>query len=211
MNEIQHDTTRPPTAVPPRPGERPDDVWGVQRPPALGTQPQDMPGGSSGSSGSSGPGSWSGGGSRSGHGPQAGPSSLDRGFAALRKAPLHRDTTQGVLGGVCAGIAQRTGVSVAAVRVATVALALFFGTGVGAYLLLWALLPDQTGTTHAEQGVRSGRAGSLAVLALGTLAGLGILATIFDGLGWLVPVAIAASVVYVVMRKKGRSSAHTHG
>ena len=215
MNEIQHDrpdssgSTQPP--VPPRPTppqptvQQPtDDVWGVQRPPALGPRPtgtpQDAPpyggGGSYGSSANN---------------PGGGRSSLDRGFATLRKAPLHRDTSRGVVGGVCAGIAERTGVSVAAVRVAAVALALFFGTGVGAYLLLWALLPDQAGTTHAERGVKGGEASSLVVLGLGGLAGLGILATIFDGIGWLVPVGLAAAVAYVVMRKKGHSSAHSHG
>ncbi len=217
MNEIQQ--TRPehsgstPPPVPPQPAAQPaDDVWGVQRPPALGPRPssgtpQDTPhGGPYGT----GPGTGSYG---TGPGPQGGSgrSSLDRGFDTLRKAPLHRDTTHGVIGGVCAGIAERTGVSVAAVRVAAVALALFFGTGVGAYLLLWALLPDQAGTTHAERGVKGGSAASLAVLGLGGLAALGILASIFDGLGWLVPVGIAAAVVYVVMRKKGHSSAHNHG
>ncbi|RIK15505.1 MAG: hypothetical protein DCC50_07895 [Acidobacteria bacterium] len=203
MNDTQHDTNRPPTPLPPQPtGHHADDVWGVRRPPVLGPQPQDTPPGGSGPHGH-GP-SW-------GEGPQAGARSLDRGFAALKKAPLHRDTTQGVLGGVCAGIAERAGVSVAAVRVAAVALAVFFGTGIGAYLLLWALLPDQTGVTHAEQGVKGGSAASLAVLGLGALAGLGMLSAVLGGLGWLVPVAIAASVVYVVMRKKGRSSAHNHG
>lgn len=205
MNEIQQvqpdrsGSIQPP--VPPQPGaaQPADDVWGVQRPPALGPRPttgipQDTPAGGA----HGGP-----------HG--NGPSSLDRGFATLKKAPLRRDTTRGVVGGVCAGIAGRTGVSVAAVRVAAVALALFFGTGVGAYLLLWALLPDQAGTTHAERGVKGGEASSLAVVGLGGLAALGILATIFDGIGWLVPAGLAAAVAYVVLRKKGRSSAHNHG
>lgn len=201
MNQIQHTEPVSSGSTPQQPGAT-DDVWGVHRPPVLGQQqptgyptpPQDTHYGAPG--GTRGP---------------SGPSSLDRGFDVLRKAPLHRDTSHGVIGGVCAGIARRTGVSAAAVRVAAVALALFFGTGVGAYLLLWALLPDEAGTTHVEQGVKGGSGRSLAVLGLGALAGLGLLATIFDGLGWLVPAGIAAAVVYVVMQKKGHSRSHNHG
>lgn len=203
MNDIQHGTGRPPAPLPPpAPGQQSDDVWGVRRPPALGPQPQDTPFGGHGPHEGERP--W-------GQDRQEGTGAVDRGLAALRKAPLRRDTAHGVLGGVCAGIAQRAGISVAAVRVGAVALALFLGTGLGAYLLLWALLPDQTGATHAEHGVKDGNPGSLVVLGLGALAALGVLSVVFDGLGWLVPVAVAASVVYVVMRKKGRFCSHTHG
>lgn len=134
---------------------------------------------------------------------------LERGFTTLRRAPLRRRTDRGVLGGVCAGIADSTGVSVTAVRVAAVLLALFFGSGVGAYLLAWALLPDERGATHAEEAFRSGRPRSVAVLALGGIALLGVAAWIFESF-W--PVLIAAAVVaYVVMRKgKGHPSAPVH-
>lgn len=136
-------------------------------------------------------------------------STLDQGFATLKRSPLHRNSTKGVIGGVCAGIAESTGLSVAAVRVAAVVLALFFGTGVGAYLLGWALLPDEGGRTHAEQALREGRGSSLFVLVLGGIALFGAVAWIFDA--W--PLLIAAAVVaFVVAKKKGHFTGHhTHG
>lgn len=132
-------------------------------------------------------------------------STLDQGLGQLQRSPLRRDSAHGVVGGVCAGIAARTGVSVVAVRAAAVFLALFFGTGIGAYLLAWALLPDQAGSTHAEQAVRGGRPRSLVILGLGTLALMGMLGWIFDSA--LLPVLLAAGVVaYVVTRRKERGT-----
>lgn len=145
-----------------------------------------------------------------GHGPQDSTgrtfsSTLDQGLGQLQRSPLRRDSANGVIGGVCAGIAERTGVSVVGVRAAAVFFGLFFGAGLGAYLLAWALLPDQAGTTHAEQAVREGRPRSLVVLGLGTIALMGLLGWIFDSA--LLPVLIAAGVVaYVVTRRKERST-----
>lgn len=162
-----------------------DDVWGVHRPPVLGPTPQPV----------------------DATGPTA-PSTLDRGFDALRKAPLRRDSDNGVIGGVCAGVARRLDVSPTAVRVAAVALALFFGVGVGAYLLAWAALPDQGGRTHAEQAVRGGRPRSLVIVGLGLLAALGIASWVLDSWPLLL---VAAVVAVVVLKKKGHFSAHAHG
>ena len=130
-------------------------------------------------------------------------STLDRGLGQLQRSPLRRDSTKGVIGGVCAGIAERTGASVVAVRMAAVFLGLFFGAGLGAYLLAWALLPDQAGATHAEQAVRDGRPRSLIVFGLGALALIGLLGWIFDSA--VIPVLLAAGIVaYVVTRRKER-------
>lgn len=130
-------------------------------------------------------------------------STLDQGLGQLQRSPLRRDSARGVIGGVCAGISERTGVSVVAVRAAAVLVGLFFGAGLGAYLLAWALLPDQAGTTHAEQAVRDGRPRSLVVLGLGALALMGILGWIFDSA--LIPALVAAGIVaYVVTRRRER-------
>lgn len=177
-----------------------DDVWGVNRPPVLGPtptappadRPTDGPWGSTDAS-TAGPG---------------GPSSLDRGFAVLHRAPLRRDSANGVIGGVCAGVAQRLGVSPTAVRVAAVVLATFFGVGVAAYLLAWAVLPDQSGSTHAEQAVKGGRPRSLVILGLGLVAALGIVSWVLDSWPLLV---LAAVVAYVVLRKKGHFRGRVHG
>lgn len=88
--------------------------------------------------------------------------------------------------------------------------ALFFGTGVGAYLLAWALLPDEHGSTHAEQAMRGGRPRSMVVLGLGTIALIGVLSWVFDSWPLLI---LAAVVAFVVAKKQGHFSAdnHTHG
>ncbi|MBA3338723.1 MAG: PspC domain-containing protein [Geodermatophilaceae bacterium] len=56
-------------------------------------------------------------------------------------AALARDTSNKVIGGVCAGIARRLGVSPALVRLAFVVSIVLPGPQVALYLLLWLLLP----------------------------------------------------------------------
>lgn len=188
-------TTATPTSAAQQTGT--DDVWGVNRPPALPSTPpgpaaEEHPGATR----TPGPAS------------SARPT-LDRGLSALRRSPLRRDTRGGVLGGVASGLAARLGVSPAAVRVGLVLLSLFFGVGVGAYLLAWALLPDERGATHAQQAVQDGRPASLAVVALAAVPVLGVVAGV---LGPLWPLLLgAAAVAFVVSRRKGRTATHAHG
>jgi phage shock protein PspC (stress-responsive transcriptional regulator) len=54
---------------------------------------------------------------------------------------LSRDTRNKVLGGVCAGIARRYGLSANGLRLAFVISCVLPGPQFIAYLLLWALLP----------------------------------------------------------------------
>jgi signal transduction histidine kinase len=56
-------------------------------------------------------------------------------------APLRRDRSKGVLGGVCAGIGQRLGIDPLILRIGFVAAAAAGGTGVILYAICWALLP----------------------------------------------------------------------
>lgn len=98
---------------------------------------------------------------------------LEELYAVLRRLPA-RDTDGAVLGGVCATLAHRLGVAPAVVRAAAVLSALVLGVGVGLYLIAWTVLPDGTGRTHLEQALSQGRGRSLAVLALGTMAALGV-------------------------------------
>ena len=106
-----------------------------------------------------------------GQGQRTGP--LDGTYAALRRLPA-RDTDRAVLGGVCATLADRLGVTPVAVRAAAVLSSIFFGVGVGIYLIAWTVLPDRTGRTHLESGLRHGRGRSLLVLTLGVLAAVGV-------------------------------------
>ncbi|QFG69613.1 PspC domain-containing protein [Ornithinimicrobium pratense] len=133
-----------------------------------------------------------------------------RAFQILRRSPVRRDASRGMLGGVCAGIARSTGFSVVAVRVIAVLAALLPGTVGGAYLLAWALLPDADGNVHAERAMLDGRPRSLVILGLGGIALIGMLSWAFNT--W--PLLIGAGIVILVLLNKlGRSRAphHPHG
>jgi len=71
---------------------------------------------------------------------------------------LRRSVTDRWLGGVCGGIAEITGVASWLWRVAFVVLAMFGGTGVLAYLLLWVMLPQEepfrAGPPAGQHGAR---------------------------------------------------------
>ena len=54
---------------------------------------------------------------------------------------LRRIRPRSILGGVCAGFAYWLAVPTWIVRAATVALVVFAGTGVLAYLILWIFMP----------------------------------------------------------------------
>ena len=54
---------------------------------------------------------------------------------------LRRDTRHKVIGGVCAGIARRYGLSVRGLRIAFVLSCILPGPQFVAYLLLWVLIP----------------------------------------------------------------------
>ncbi|MEO8747743.1 MAG: PspC domain-containing protein [Rhodanobacter sp.] len=55
---------------------------------------------------------------------------------------LRRSYRDRVLAGVCGGIAEHFGWSATRVRVAWVVLALFAGSGICVYLLLWLVMPN---------------------------------------------------------------------
>ncbi len=57
----------------------------------------------------------------------------------------HRGFPEGKIAGVCAAVAHYLLVSLSAVRAAFVLLALFHGSGVALYAILWFVLPDQPG------------------------------------------------------------------
>lgn len=84
---------------------------------------------------------------------------------------LRRDTEGGLIGGVCAGVAEATGWDVTLVRIAAVVLGVV-SLGVVLYLLAWCLLPDQHGRrvfparasgsgSATGPGTASGRTGAI--------------------------------------------------
>lgn len=66
-----------------------------------------------------------------------------------------RISEKGILGGVCAGVAYYSGINVTIVRVVTVVTAFALGTGILAYLIIWAIMPDAT-HVPADYGERTG-------------------------------------------------------
>jgi len=54
---------------------------------------------------------------------------------------LERDTVNGLVGGVCAGLARGLGVDPLFVRLAFVVGVMCFGVGLLPYLVLWVLVP----------------------------------------------------------------------
>ena len=83
------------------------------------------------------------------------PSTAPTGTTGTTTAPpraLLRCTSNRMLGGVCAGVAEAVGLDVTVVRIAAVVLALIGGLAVPAYLAAWVLVPDEdTNTAIAEQ------------------------------------------------------------
>ena len=68
---------------------------------------------------------------------------------ARRDTPLYRDTEDQKIAGVCAGLARYFDVDTTLVRVVFVALSIFGGWSLVAYLLLWWLVDPAPATTGA--------------------------------------------------------------
>jgi phage shock protein PspC (stress-responsive transcriptional regulator) len=84
---------------------------------------------------------------------------------------LFRDPDQKVIAGVAAGLAAYLGLPPLLVRLLFVLLAIFFGTSVVVYLLLWALVPMASSTTDKLK--MRGRPVTLASIDQGVRDGLG--------------------------------------
>lgn len=82
-------------------------------------------------------------------------SPASRGAPPLRA--LRRDAENGVLGGVCAGVARELRIDPLVVRVAFVAAAVAGGLGVVVYALAWVLTPATSGGRMPALGVVGGR------------------------------------------------------
>jgi phage shock protein PspC (stress-responsive transcriptional regulator) len=73
--------------------------------------------------------------------------------ALAGRPPLRRSCTDTMLGGVCGGLAEHTGIDSLLWRVGFVALTLAGGAGILVYLLLWVLMPP--GERPADQQPRA--------------------------------------------------------
>ncbi|WP_051389220.1 PspC domain-containing protein [Arthrobacter sp. 35W] len=137
-------------------------------------------------------------------------------FGWLRGLGVRRGSERWI-GGVASGLAERWGIDPVIVRGLIVLLSLFFGVGVLAYGLAWALLPEPDGRIHAEEALRgrwsTGMTGAVVFTALGLLGpGRGLVFGGNDGwfpwpLFWIA--GIVGIIVWAVNRDKNRNGAAT--
>lgn len=85
---------------------------------------------------------------------------------AHARVPLRRRIDRGLLGGVCAGVAERMGVEVLVVRVIMVMMATVGGLGVAVYALAWALIPVAPDSEQVGRRPGAWREAALIVLAV---------------------------------------------
>jgi phage shock protein PspC (stress-responsive transcriptional regulator)/signal transduction histidine kinase len=123
-------------------------------------------------------------------------------------AGLARDCDDGLVAGVCAGVARWIGVDPLVVRVATVILALANGVGVVAYVVAWVVLPADVadGSVEPEPEAARERAGELALgvgcITFGMLLLVRWSAPFFpDTLVW--PAAIAGLGIGLALARAG--------
>jgi len=107
------------------------------------------------------------------------------------RPPLVRDTRDGLVGGVAAGLARHLGVDVTLLRVAFVLTTVFLGgAGLVAYIAGWLLIPsdggaiDASGTAERFERMARGRSAAFWVgVGLITLGGLRLLDALLGPLG----------------------------
>jgi phage shock protein PspC (stress-responsive transcriptional regulator) len=122
---------------------------------------------------------------------------------------LTRSNDDVVISGLCGGLGRQFGIDPLVFRIAFVVMALAGGTGILLYLVGWALVPDDTGSTFGARWLPGSDRGHK-LLAAG-LAGIGLLLLIdqiFDGHGddmplGLVLVGLGAAVLW--SRRGGRT------
>jgi phage shock protein PspC (stress-responsive transcriptional regulator) len=110
--------------------------------------------------------------SNSNHAPTSG-QRLDGFYAALRRPGIVRSSSERWFAGVSTGVARWLGVDPLVVRAGFILLSIFFGVGVGLYLVLWLLLPDDRGRLAVERALRDGDGGSIVLLVLTVMSVLG--------------------------------------
>jgi phage shock protein PspC (stress-responsive transcriptional regulator) len=71
-------------------------------------------------------------------------------FDSIRQSGFRRGPDR-VLGGICGGIAAKTGINVWLVRIVTLLLFLLPVVGWGLYAVIWLLTPNQRGSIPVER------------------------------------------------------------
>src|SRR3954452_9636345 len=83
-----------------------------------------------------------------------------------------RSTGDGKLGGVAAGLGRHLGIDPTLVRVAFAVLALFGGSGIALYVILWIVLPAEDGASVLGEDTSTARKVALGVLLVAAVVSL---------------------------------------
>jgi phage shock protein PspC (stress-responsive transcriptional regulator) len=103
------------------------------------------------------------------HGPRPGGSA--RFYGWIRSLGVQRGSSRW-MGGVCSGLAEKWGIDPVIVRGLAIVLTLFFGIGLLAYGVAWALLPEPDGRIHVEEVARGRWTGGMTGASILTFLGL---------------------------------------
>lgn len=107
--------------------------------------------------------------------------------------------------GVCGGLARRFGVDPLLIRAGLIAL-LIIGIGFLAYLVAWALLPDENDSVLAERAIRDGDGWGIFLIIVIALSVVGVGPFFAGSDGWwslVVTVGLIAGVWWLVTRQRG--------
>src|SRR3954470_6173262 len=117
------------------------------------------------------------------------------GPAAPPPRRVTRSTGDGKLGGVAAGLGRHLGIDPTLVRVAFAVLALFGGSGIALYVILWIVLPAEDGASALGEDTSTARK-----VALGVLLVAAVVSLPFAGPGFFVlaPAVLLLGVVAAV-------------
>ncbi len=124
---------------------------------------------------------------------------------------LRRDRSRQWFAGVCSGIARRVDVDPVLIRAAFIALTLFGGFGIVAYLVAWLLMPDESGRIMARDALSGGGEATGAII-LSVIAVLVIAAIVVGDngflIGWgIIPLAIVGWLFW--RHEQGKRSGST--
>ena len=123
---------------------------------------------------------------------------------------LRRDRSRQWFAGVCSGIARRVDVDPVLIRAAFIALTLFGGFGIVAYLVAWLLMPDEGGRIMARDAMDRSNGGDASGAIVLTVIALLVIAAIVFGdngflIGWgVIPLAVVGWLFW--RHEQGKSS-----
>ncbi len=120
-------------------------------------------------------------------------------FSSIRRLGVVRPDRGRRLAGVCAGLAERWGVSPLAVRVMFVLISMVFGAGLFLYGLLWMLLPHPDGRIHAQQIIHGRITAGFVGALLAILSGVPASDASPD---WAPLLLVAVVVAYLIGRRR---------